>query len=103
MAVGIEPWTVLLSGTTLGEHGFIRAEAISLSDCIASVLARLRTRPGDWDWLTNLDTMPSAKSKGSWLGWLLGRRVARTRRTGDGAVQCRQGRVLSCSGRMYRA
>lgn len=51
MAVGAAPWTVLLSGSALADQGFIRAEGVSLRECLASAMARLRTRPGDWEWL----------------------------------------------------
>ncbi|MFI9325660.1 hypothetical protein ACIGXI_38585 [Kitasatospora aureofaciens] len=54
MAEGGEPWTVVLSGKGLGEQGFIRAESSSLDDCLEQALDRLRARPGDWEWLTEI-------------------------------------------------
>ncbi|WP_130800256.1 hypothetical protein [Streptomyces otsuchiensis] len=53
MAEGGEPWTLVMSGPGLGEQGFIRAESSNLSDCLEQGFARLRARPGDWEWLTD--------------------------------------------------
>ncbi|MFH9229763.1 hypothetical protein ACH4NT_37320 [Streptomyces lydicus] len=54
MAEGGEPWTLVMSGPGLGEQGFIRAESSSLNDCLEQGFARLRARPGDWEWLTEI-------------------------------------------------
>ncbi|MBB4893149.1 hypothetical protein FHS39_002180 [Streptomyces olivoverticillatus] len=54
MAEGSSPWTVVLSGGALGEQGFIRAESSTLEGCIEQVVVDLRTRPGDWEWLSEL-------------------------------------------------
>ncbi|MFI1578064.1 hypothetical protein [Embleya sp. NPDC020630] len=51
LADDAEPWTVVLSGPALGEQGFIRAEATTLGACLDQAFTRLRSRPGDWDWL----------------------------------------------------
>ncbi|MEG8278625.1 hypothetical protein [Streptomyces sp. AHA2] len=51
MAEGGEPWTLVMSGPGLGEQGLIRAESRSLSDCLEQAISRLRSRPGDWEWL----------------------------------------------------
>lgn len=54
MAEGREPWTLVMSGPGLGEQGFIRAESSSLNDCLEQGFVRLRARPGDWEWLTEI-------------------------------------------------
>lgn len=54
MAEGGEPWTLVMSGPGLGEQGFIRAESSSLNDCLEQGFVRLRARPGDWEWLTEI-------------------------------------------------
>lgn len=54
MVEGGEPWTVVLSGPGLGGEGFIRAEAFSLHDCLEQVFTRLRSRPGEWEWLAEV-------------------------------------------------
>ncbi|MER6442916.1 hypothetical protein ABT275_42445 [Streptomyces sp. NPDC001185] len=54
MSEGEEPWTLVMSGPGLGEQGFIRAESSSLNDCLEQGFARLRSRPGNWDWLTEI-------------------------------------------------
>ncbi|MFD7972545.1 hypothetical protein [Streptomyces clavifer] len=54
MAEGGEPWTLVMSGPGLGEQGFIRAESCSLNDCLEQGFVRLRARPGDWEWLTEI-------------------------------------------------
>lgn len=54
MAEGREPWTLVMSGPGLGEQGFIRAESSTLNDCLEQGFTRLRARPGDWEWLTEI-------------------------------------------------
>lgn len=51
MAEGGETWTVMLSGTGLGNQGGIRAESDDLRSGLEEVLDRLAGRPGDWSWL----------------------------------------------------
>jgi hypothetical protein len=46
-----EPWTVILSGSGLGDRGGIRAESADLRSGLKEVLERLATRPGNWSWL----------------------------------------------------
>lgn len=46
-----EPWTVMLSGSGLGDVGFIRAESLTLNDCIERAFVRLREQSSEWDWL----------------------------------------------------
>jgi hypothetical protein len=54
MAEGGAPWTLVMSGPGLGAEGFIRAESSSLTDCLEQGLTRLRSRPGNWQWLTEV-------------------------------------------------
>lgn len=53
MAEGTEPWTLVMSGPGLGEQGLIRAASSGLSECLEQVISRLRSRPGDWEWLAD--------------------------------------------------
>lgn len=54
MATGGKPWTLVMSGPGLGEEGFIRAEAAGLRECLEQGLTRLRSRPGNWEWLSEV-------------------------------------------------
>jgi hypothetical protein len=51
MAEEGETWTVILSGSALGDQGGIRAESADLRSGLKDVLERLATRPGNWSWL----------------------------------------------------
>jgi len=54
MSEGGEPWTLVMSGTALGDQQFIRAESASLKSCLELGLLRLRDRPGDWAWVADI-------------------------------------------------
>lgn len=54
MAEGGEFWTLVMSGPGLGSEKFIRAESLNLSECLEQGFARLRSLPGDWEWLAKL-------------------------------------------------
>lgn len=51
MAAGGDTCTVILSGASLGDQGFVRTESADLRSGLAEVLERLAARPGDWSWL----------------------------------------------------
>lgn len=53
MAEGGDPWTLVLSGSALGESGLVRAECSTLAECLSVGLERLMQRRPDWDWLTS--------------------------------------------------
>jgi hypothetical protein len=54
MAEGGETWTVILSGSGLGDQGGIRAESPDLHSGLQDILDRLTVRPGNWSWLDEL-------------------------------------------------
>jgi hypothetical protein len=54
MAEEGDTWTVMLSGSGLGDQGGIRAESVDLRSGLKEVLDRLAARPGDWSWLGDL-------------------------------------------------
>jgi hypothetical protein len=54
MAEGGKTWTVILSGSGLGDQGGIRAESPDLHSGLQDVLDRLAARPGNWSWLDEL-------------------------------------------------
>jgi hypothetical protein len=55
MVEGGEPWTLVMSGSGLGDQQFIRIESSSLDDCLEQGFARLRARSGDWEWLAGIE------------------------------------------------
>ncbi|TDD62669.1 hypothetical protein E1263_02830 [Kribbella antibiotica] len=51
LAEGGQGWTVLLSGPLVGGSGTVRWDLRRLEQCIDVVVDRLKTMPGDWEWL----------------------------------------------------
>ena len=45
-------WTLLVSGPSLGEAGFVRAEESSLERCLQVGLTRLMSKGDQWSWLS---------------------------------------------------
>ncbi|GHF82090.1 hypothetical protein FHX82_004621 [Amycolatopsis bartoniae] len=54
LAEGTKPWTVLVSGPSLGEGGYVRTDAPTIEAGFRRVYEQLRKHPGDWDWLPPL-------------------------------------------------
>ena len=46
------PWTLVVSGTALGDGVFVRAEEGSLDRCLEVGLSRLIGRSDEWAWLS---------------------------------------------------
>ncbi len=47
-----EPWTFVVSGPVLGEGGFVRAEEVTLDECLKVGLSRLMDRGEQWNWVS---------------------------------------------------
>lgn len=47
-----ELWTIVISGPVLGDDGFVRAEEVTLSECLKVGLSRLQDRGAQWHWVS---------------------------------------------------
>jgi uncharacterized protein (DUF302 family) len=47
-----DPWTLVISGPVLGDDGFVRAEEVTLSECLKVGLTRLQGQGDQWRWVS---------------------------------------------------
>lgn len=55
MLEGGKPWTIVMSGSGMGEKGGIHTDKSSLQECLRYGLGELKLRHADWAWLHDLE------------------------------------------------
>ncbi|MFF4602579.1 hypothetical protein ACFY12_07465 [Streptomyces sp. NPDC001339] len=52
-----KPWTIVMSGPSMGEGEFLHTDCHTLDNCLEYGLGELRAGPGDWKWLDGLNSV----------------------------------------------